>query len=215
MSLSAAAFIEKNKLATDKAWLILFEVVTPVGTIIRVCPNTEDVTWPVTAGDVYTAFPVEIEDIDDTSDNEVPSLELRVSNVTRALEGYLETEEGLVDSTVTIRIVNSIHVTTASKGAGTNNINPEIELEYLIVDSNADLSWVYFELGASNPWNRRFPRNKIHKNFCRYRYFKGTRCQYAGAQTECDRTLFTCRTVMLNSINFGGAPGVAMKGDYV
>jgi len=214
MTLSAVAYIEKNKLYSNKSWLVLAKLVSPSATTIRVVSNTEQVTWPVTGGDVYTAFPFLIEEITDSRD-EVPSVELKVSNVTRALEGYLETENGLVDSAVTLYVVNSTHVTTPSQGAGVNNNDPELELEFVVMDSHADSQWVYFQLGASNPWNKRFPRNKVHKNFCRYRYFKGSRCQYSGLEPECDRTLYTCRNTMANSINFGGCPGVAMKGEYV
>jgi len=215
MTLSPGAYLEKNKLSTSKVWLVLLEITMPDTTVIRICSNSESVTWPVTAGDIYTGFPFELGEIGDTTKGEVPSLEIRVSNVMRILEPYLETQAGLVDSDVVIRIVNSINVTTPSLGAGVNNNNPEIELEYLIMNSHTDSQWVYFTLGASNPWNKRFPRNKVNKNFCRYKVFKGSRCQYAGAQIVCDRSLYVCRNTMLNSINFGGCPGVGTKGTYV
>ena len=112
-------------------------------------------------------------------------------------------------------MVNSTNVTTPSQGAGVNNNNPEIELNFDVLSSNADAQWVYFILGAMNPWNKRFPRNKVYKNICRYYDFKGDRCQYAGAETTCDRSLDTCRNTMDNSINFGGFPGVGTTGEYV
>lgn len=214
MPLSTIGYIEKNKLFSSKAWLVLAKIVSPTPTTIRIVSNTEQVTWPVSGGSVFTAFPFILEEITDSRD-EVPSVELKASNVARALEGYLETENGLVDSIVTLYVVNSTNVTTPSQGTGTDNQYPELELEFAIIDSHADSQWVYFQLGSSNPWNKRFPRSKVHKNFCRYRYFKGTRCQYSGAETECDRTLYECRITMANSINFGGCPGVAMKGEYV
>jgi len=222
MTLSAVAYLEKNKMASSKAWLILLAITFPSSYVLRVVANNEDVTWPVTAGNLYTAFPFELDDIGDSSKGEVPSVGLKVSNVSRVLEPYLENEDGLIDSTVKIYVVNSTHVTTPSKGTGINNDSPEIELDFEITDSTADEQWVTFTLGAMNPFNRRFPRSKVWKNVCRYtgttgsvNGFKGSRCQYAGAQTTCDRTLYTCRTVMLNSINFGGFPGVGTKGVYV
>ena len=215
MSLSATAFLEKNKLSTTKAWIILVQLTMPDTTVLRVCMNNENVTWPVTAGDLYTAFPFDIDETMDDSKGEVPSITLKVSNVTRILEPYLETQEGLVDSEVEIYVVNSTKVTTPSQGAGVNNNNPEIELNFDVLSSNADAQWVYFILGAMNPWNKRFPRNKVYKNICRYYDFGGDRCQYAGAETTCDRSLDTCRNTMDNSINFGGFPGVGTTGEYV
>ena len=215
MVLSATAFLEKNKLASTKAWIILLTVTMPDTTVLRICMNNEDVTWPVTNGDLYTAFPFDIDEIGDSSKGEVPSVVLKVSNVTRTLVPYLEDQDGLVDSEVLIQIVHSTNITTPSLGAGVNNYNAEIELEFDIIDSSHDVNWVYFTLGAMNPWNKRFPRNKVYKNICKHYDFKGDRCKYAGAETTCDRSLDTCRNTMSNSINFGGFSGVGTKGEYV
>jgi len=215
MTLSAGAYIEKNKLSSTQAWLILLKITMPDATVLRVVANSENVTWPVTAGNIYTAFPFELDEIGDVSKGEVPSVGLRVSNVSRVLEPYLEEQDGLVNSVVTIRIVNSMHVTTDALGAGANNASAEVELTYEITSTSADNMWVTFTLGATNPWNKRFPRNKLWRNSCKYKQFKGVRCQYAGAETSCDRTLDTCRNTMNNSINFGGAPGIGSKGIFV
>ena len=216
MTLSATAFIEKNRLATPNAWIVLLRVVMPDDTVFRICANTENVTWPVTAGDLYTAFPFDLDEVGDSSKGEVPSVALKVSNVTRFLVPYLEDQDGLVDSVVTIYVVNSLNVTLgADRVIGVNNNNPEIELEYDVINSSFDSQWVTFTLGATNPWNKRFPRNKVYKNICRYYDFEGDRCKYVGAQTSCDRSLYTCRNIMNNSENFGGFPGVGTKGEYV
>jgi len=216
MTLSATAFIEKNRLASPNAWLVLAKVVMPDDTEFRIVANNENVTWPVTAGDLYTAFPFDIDEIGDGSKGEVPSVALKISNVTRFLVPYLEDQDGLVDSVVTIYVVNSLNVTLgADRVIGVNNNDPEIELEYDVINSAFDAQWVTFTLGAANPWNKRFPRNKVYKNICRYYDFKGDRCQYGGAETSCDRSLYTCRNTMENSDHFGGFPGVGTKGEYV
>lgn len=215
MSLSIGAYIEKNKMASSNVWLILLEITMPDTTTFRICANNEDVTWPVTNGDVYVGFPFELDEIGDSSKGEVPSVGLRISNVARTLISYLEDQDGLIDSEVKIYVVNSINVTTVSLGAGVNNDNPEVELEYEITNSNFDEQWVHFTQGATNLFNKRFPRNKVWKNICSYKAFGGDRCQYAGAETTCDRSLATCRGTMNNSINFGGKPGVGTKGVYV
>lgn len=215
MTLSSVAYIEKNKLATTKAWIVLFKFTIPgVSEPLRLCANTEWVKWPVTNGDIYSAFPLDLGEIREDSKGSVPSLTLKVSNAMRTFEWYLEEYDGLVDSVVNIYVVNSTHVTTDSKGYGINNNNPEREFEFDIIESSADKDWIYFTLGASNPFNKRFPRNMVWRNVCSYKDFKGLRCQYTGSEAICDRTLATCRSYA-NSINFGGYPGVGSKGVFV
>ena len=92
-SLSAVAFIEKNKLASNMAWIILLKVKTVTGTVIRICRNTEDVTWPVTNGNVYTGFPLELGDTGESSESEIPSMTINVGNASRAIQAYLEAED--------------------------------------------------------------------------------------------------------------------------
>jgi len=218
MSLSVAAYLEKNKLSTDEAWLVLLEVIMPDLTVLKVTSNSENLWWPGTANpstNLYLAFPFELGEIGDTSKGEVPSVSLRVSNATRELEPYLDAQDGLVGSSVIIRIVNSYHVLTPTRPLGDYTETPEIELNYDIVAASSNSMWVDFSLGAANPFNKRFPRNKIYKNICRYKTFKGAQCQAKSALTTCDRTLFTCRNTFKNAINFGGCPGVASKGVYV
>jgi lambda family phage minor tail protein L len=215
MTLSSVAYLEKNKLSSTGTWVVLLTVKTPGGTIIRVCPNTEDVIWPVTDGETYIAFPFEIDEIGDTSKGEVPQITIKVSNVGRVMQQHMEAEEGLVNSEVTIRIVHSIHVTTTSLGVGINNTSPEVILQYNIINAHCDSVWASFVLGAGNPSRIRFPRNRVMSGFCRYSIFKGSRCGYTGSEETCDRSLSTCKDIMGNSARFGGAPGVTQRGVYV
>jgi len=220
MSLSATAFIEKNKLASEYSWIVLLKVTFPDSTIIRICKNVEDITWPVTAGDIWTAFPFELDEIGDSKKGEVPQVVVRIGNATRAIQVYMEAYDGLVESEVDIMVVHAKNVTSATLGAGANNSNPEIELNYRIVGSHADNMWASFVLGASSPYNLRFPRGRVLRNFCRYYDFKGGRCGYDGADTSCERTLAACRLKInldssSNEARFGGSPGVGTKGIYV
>jgi len=214
MSLSAAAYIEKNKLASSMAWIVLLKTKLVGGIILRFCKNNEDVTWPVTNGNIYTAFPFELGVIGQTSKTEVPSVILRVGNASRAMQAYLEDEDGMVDAEVMIRVVHSTHITTETLGVGINNNNPEVELEYMVMGTSVNAEWVSFSLGATHPYSRRFPRSVLNYDFCKYIHFKGDRCQYAGGETDCDRSLSRCRELS-NSEHFGGVPGMSKKGIYV
>jgi phage-related protein len=78
--------------------------------------------------------------------------------------------------------------------------------------TTADEKWVSFTLGAPSPFRVRFPRNRILKDYCRWR-FKSTECGYSGGETTCDKTLAQCR-LRSNSARFGGFPGVGHGGIY-
>ena len=237
MTLSAGAYLEKNKLTSTGAWLVLLKIKSVAGTIMRFVKNTENVIWPATLGfdtwgalntwgdvdtwgnyegyNTYVAFPFEFDEIGDTSKGEVPQVTIRVSNISRVMESYMEEQDGMVNAEVTLRIVHTTNVTTDTLGTGTNNPDPEIELQFDVLDSSVDNRWATFILGANNPFRMRFPRNRVMRNFCRYKDFKGARCQYTGVETSCDRSLYTCRNTMNNSEHFGGAPGVGSRGVYV
>jgi lambda family phage minor tail protein L len=202
LNLSSAAITEKNKLAGDGVWLVLLEIQLPSAEVIRVVRNNQDVIWPASGGNTYAAFPFEIDTLSDLKPGEVPSLAIKVSNVTRALTPYLESGQGGVGSEVYLRVVHSEHL---------DLFDPEIELVFKCVSCSVDSMWATFNLGASNPYSRRFPGNRILKNFCRYKRFKGPRCQYAGPATTCDRSLKRCRQLD-NSTRYGGFPVVGSEG---
>ena len=204
LTLSPAAIIEKNRLGSADAWLILLQITMPDGvTVIRVVRNTADVTWPASGGNLYVAFTFELDEIGETSKNEVPQVAVRVGNVTRALQAYLEAGGGGVGAEIVFRVVHSAHLDLTT---------PEVELTYSCTGCKSDATWVTFTLGAANPYLRRFPRNRLLKNNCRWR-FKSTDCGYAGASTSCDKTLLTCRALG-NSARYGGFPAVGRGGFY-
>jgi len=221
MTFTATEYLEKNRLASPNIWMVLLKVTIIDGTILRIVQNKEFVIWPVINGDTYAAFPFDLGETSESSKGEIPSATLRMSNISRSIMPYLESNNGLVDSIVNVYVVNSLNVYTPSKGWGTNNNNPAVELEFKIMASSYDRQWIYFTLGGTNIFNKRFPRNKVYRNICRYsgalgteNGFKGARCQYSGSVSKCDRALVTCR-LLGNSINFGGFPGVGSKGIYV
>ena len=50
-------------------------------------------------------------------------------------------------------------------------------------------------------WSRKTV--SFHSSSCRWKEFKGTECQYSGAETWCDRSYSRCGS-LLNTDNFGG-----------
>ncbi len=205
MALSPAAYLEKNTLNNTGVWLVLLEIIIPDTDTLYLCSNTENITWPTTGGDEYIAFPFELDDISDSSKGEVPQLVIRVSNVTRAIEAYLEISDGGVGAEVRIKVVHSEHL---------DQTEPEVELVFEVLKTSTDENWVQFTIGASNPYNKIFPRNRVLRFTCRYREFKGPHCGYTGVETICDRSYERCKELD-NVTRFGNAIGVGARGVYL
>ena len=217
LPLSSTAITEKNLLATDSIWYIALEITIPgVGTPVRVVANNENITWD---GETWIAFPFEIEEIGEESKGEVPEVNLRVSNVSRTMETYLQDFDaytktnGYTPITVAIYCLNSKNLASAT---------PESVHYFELIQPKTDPLWATFRLGAANPFNKRFPRHRLLKNHCRF-IFKGALCGYSGSGTTCDKTLTTCRTFtdsayhdppdsLGNAKRYGGTPGVGSGG---
>ena len=206
LPLSSIAIAEKNKLATDSIFMLALMVIVPgVVDPIRIVLNNSDITW---AGDTWTAFPFEIADLSDNNKGEVPQIVVKIANVSRAMEGFIQDYDSYVKTNgyepmgVYIYVLNSKNLASST---------PEVEHYFELTKPSFDAKWAYFTLGAGNPFNRRFPGNRIMKSHCVYRRFKGDRCGYTGSETTCDRTLTQCRAFN-NQARFGGAPGLGRSG---
>lgn len=201
LSLSAIAKREKNKLSTGSAFIVLLDIEVQDGDAIRVCYNTEDITWN---NKLYQAFPFELGEVSEATDGSDPSVELKVDNTSRALSYYIESSGGAVNMPVTLRVVNS------------NNLqSSEAELEEIFVVQKTSIAedFVTFTLGAEYSARTRRPLNRYMKNNCPFKY-KGLRCGYTGDMATCDHTLVACRAHN-NSTRFGGFPGIDQKGVYI
>ncbi len=201
LSLSAVATLEKNKLHSDGAWIILLDIAIPNMETIYICRNTEDITWN---GTKYIAFPFSLGDVSEDNKGTLPSVELKVSNVTRQLQYYLEQGSGGVGSLVTLRVVNSkyLDLTTA-----------EVEEMFSVTSTTVSAQWVTFKLGINYPSGARRPLRRFLKNFCPFKY-KGIECGATSALTSCRKTLTECRE-RNNSTRFGGEPGIPSGGFYI
>jgi phage-related protein len=199
-TLSTALLLEKNSISGIYPWLILLDVVINNSLTLYLVRNTEDITF---AGQLYTAFPFEMDAASQKSKGELPSISLRVSNVTRAIQAHIEAQDGLIGNAVTIRIVNSNLLTEDYS---------ELTETFMVLACEADVYWVTFTIGFPNPLLRRFPLDRFIADHCRYvSHFKGAECGYTGAVATCEGTLDDCR-LKSNSGRFGGFPGLGKGG---
>ena len=153
--------MDKYKLNSTIPWLILLEVTIPStpATTLYLVRNTENITYNL---QTYAAFPFELDVSKQVSKGDIPTIEVRVSNVTRTIQAYLEDYDGLVDESVTIRVV--------AKPVGEPDYLEAESWTYDILGTHSDAEYVYFTLGAPNPLSKRFPLYRYIAFNCRWRF---------------------------------------------
>lgn len=203
LSLSSIAISEKNKMNTDSVFILLLELQVPIDGVepIRVCYNTEDITWN---GHTWIAFPMEIAACEEDSTGSYPSFEIKLDNTSRSLTYYVEKSNGANDGKIILRVVNSKNI---------NNTTPELEEIYEITGCNVDQNFVTLTVGPSYSPDSRRPIYRYLKNGCRFVY-KDARCGASSTYTSCSHTLADCR-LRNNSERFGGFPGIDQGGVYI
>lgn len=202
LSISTEAIAEKNKLASNDPWLLLLEIIYPGEDSIRVCWNTEDITWD---GETWLAASFKLDDIEQDKEGSTPSVGLSIVDLERRIIPILDQYDGGVGATVYIYIVHSDHL---------DKTDPEFEEIMEIIDVSIDhLGMIRFKLGAENLTNRRSPPDRFLKGHCRYKEFKGSLCGYDGDETDCSRTYVRCKELG-NQKRFGGFPGVGQIGYF-
>lgn len=174
--------------------LILLDIIAGAETL-RLVANNEDITWQ---GNVYTAFSFQMDMPGADSKGAVTTLPLKICNVERVLRPYLELYDGGVGLPVTVTLVNPAMLTEDYS---------ELTASLYNLATESDANWVYFTLGPVNPLNKPFPPDQYIARHCRFDFKEDPRCGYAGAATECSRTIDACRALG-NSRRFGGHMGL-------
>ena len=189
---SAAAILEKNKLANDAPFLVLLEVrYSGLEEPVRLVRNNEDIVWQ---GNVYYKFPFDFDSFTEDG-KEMPSINLKMSNAGGLLESYIQKYNGFCDAEVSIMVIHAAHL---------DQKEAEYTLNLSCEATQYDEKWVTFSLSGNKEFNYRFPPNRYMQDFCRWK-FKSVRCGYAEDGAPCSGTLSTCRIPE----RFGGEPGVS------
>lgn len=199
-TLPANITLEKNKLETPSAFLILLEVTLPDATKFYLTNNNEQVTFNA---QVYTPIPFQLDPIKEQLQGQLQVVNLRISNVTRLMQSYLEATNGGIGSVVTLTVVNSAYLAESYS---------ELTMTFDVVSCSTDINWVNFGLGAPNPLRRRFPLHRYLPSNCRWvSNFKGAECAYAGIDSTCKGTYDDC-LLKANQVRFGGFKGLEAGG---
>lgn len=189
-----------NAFGQDSPWLPLVTITMPAPdtTVFRLVPNTEDVVFQ---SNTFTAFPVQIDLPKETAKGEIPTLTLRLSNVTRVVQGHLEVLNGGIGATVELVIVNTAHL---------SEDYAELTLTFDVLSAECTPQWVSLKCGPANPMRRRFPLYRYIARYCNWQ-FKGVECGYTGSDTICRRSYDACKSKG-NLPRFGGFPGLDAGG---
>lgn len=177
VSLSIANVIDKNKIASENAWLILLtvnvrnELGQDVETLYLV-KNNENIEYQ---GQLYTA--VEFNMSIENQSNEEASVKITAYDPSGFIREKMENFDGGLFSTATITVVNS----------GNLSAPPEIQETFDVTGASAPDVNVEWTLGTENPLRHRFPLRDQYRDRCGWRYKSG-RCKYAGPMASCDYT---------------------------
>lgn len=187
-TLSSASLIEKNKLATDSAWLILLEI--GFAEPIQIIANNEDILWD---SKTWQAFPFEVDTIGESGKGEITSIGVKVSNVTGEVQQIVESLNGANNTPVIIRVINTATASTT----------PDLELNFVVDSSSFDEQWLTFKLTGGVCLTRRVPQWRYLQNFCRFtERYGGIEC---GVSAATKVTFPTCNGTNANCIERGNA----------
>lgn len=185
---------EKNKVSQDQPWL-LFLTMTNVAKdlTLRLVRNTENITFK---GHEYIAFPFEIDSIPEVTIGSLPTLAIKVSNVDRQIQGYIE-QDATFGSGWEV-IISLAHVSQLN---GTTLLNQVAEIEHIFqsLDLIADNEFITINLGVKNPMLVQFPRQQFAGGFCQRTFNDGIGCPYSTqgtngtTYTNCNKTLDSCK----------------------
>lgn len=198
--LSVATVIEKNKLTSDVAFVILMDVniTDPVSRevieILRIARNDENVIF---GGEVYQAgnFDISIEQ----RQSEDSTVSVVARDPTGFIQSRMEEVSGGVFSEAIISVVNTARLDEA----------PEVQERFQILSASSKDYVVSFSLGAENLLGLAYPPRRQFQDRCAWKY-KGYGCQSTSLDPTCSYTkdgINGCASKN-NAINFKGLPGL-------
>lgn len=192
----------KNSLASSDEILLLLKLEIPSLTDpIYITNNNEDVTWD---SKTWLTFGFTIDDISEDADNSIPEVNLLISNASRAMERYIIEYDIWLKANAHQPIATTLYIVSS---ADISNTTPIQSYLFEIGKYSTTSEWATFTLTFDNLFIKRFPKNRITRNSCRWK-FASSQCGYTitGSET-CNKTLTACRSYS-NSSRYGGFPSV-------
>lgn len=205
LSLSDIVIETKNDISSTESMIVLLKLDVPsLVDPIYLARNNENVTWDSIE---WLTFPFDIEDLKDDATGEVPEVSIKIANASRVIERYLLDYDAWLKQNPHESVIATIYVINTVDIA---NTEPIVSYEFEVSSFSTDALWANFTLTFKNFYNMRFPKNRIMRNSCRWK-FSSTECGYTPIGSEtCNKTLTDCKFYE-NSLRYGGFPSVGGK----
>ena len=205
-ALSVATVLEKSKLASNVAFLVLLdiEVINPTtGLLVEhlyLCNNSEEFPYQ---GHTYLPFVFDIGLKQESGAQ--PEISLTANDFNGIIQAKMQLYGGGVGFNVTVMVVNTANTTQP----------PEVVEYFEVIGASSTNYQVAFQLGVETALGKPFPRRRQMRDFCAWR-FKDANCKYAGGDLTCDLTLNGTNGCSSkgNVVNFGGYPGITAGAKY-
>ncbi len=157
-TLTADLILEKNKLASNSPWLVLFTVkINDTIGKVRYVDHPESIVFN---GKTYIPFPIKFDTIKEEAKAGLFDLTMTISNVSRVIQGYLDNNE-LRGNKCNIKIVHKDHLGDSSA---------VIKERFEIVSWRSTLNEVQFVIGSLSLIGARFPSTVMLTDHCRHLY---------------------------------------------
>jgi lambda family phage minor tail protein L len=153
-------------------------------------------------GVTYQTFPIVHDKIGENAQGEIDTISVKVSNVSRLIQNYLETYNWR-GKRVMIRLV------WADRLAYTDE---KMDFFYYIDNYSANQDFAEFTLLPKiDVLTVMLPGRTYSRNYCQW-VFKGTECGYPveGEETSCNKTKQRCQEIG-NYLRFGGFPSIPSR----
>jgi len=198
--LTVASVIEKNKVVSDTAFLVLLDisVIDPnTAALIEkvyIAQNDENVVFN---GNVYAQANFNI-NFTQNKDEE-PTVSLAIQDQTGVIAAKMDAYAGGAGFGVTMTIVNSARLDEP----------PEMQETFTVTGASVSNYVATFVLGSESLLGLRWPPTNQFRDRCRYRYKSG-KCAYTGSMPSCDYTYDGANGCKAhgNELNYGGFRGL-------
>lgn len=203
--LPVLSVIEKSRLASDNPYLALlaieivdFQSNIPTGEKINLVRNNESI---VHMGVTYE--PCEFDFSLKSEAGSAPSIDVTIVDFSRAVQNQMENYGGGVGCNVTLSILNRESI----------GYSVELEQKYKVVSSSVTNYVITWELGSEDALAISFPRRRMLRDRCSWRYKDPATCGYVGPLATCDLSLKGANGCDAhgNEQRFGGFPSLTYQ----
>lgn len=199
LTISTEATTDKNKLRSNVVWIDFVEILYPGEDAVRICSDNQITTW-----NGHTWYPADFQppQIKESKNSQIPDVTFAFADIEQTVIPIIDKYNGAIGAEVNLYTVLSTML---------DSDVPEREENMELLGANVSHdSIVTFDLGAENLQDRKCTPNRYLKNHCT-NTFKGDRCGYAGAETDCDFTFSRCKALG-NQRRYRGFPSVGNIG---